>query len=138
MSRKTRTPAGLSIRALGILMLFLFSGILSQSQAGEVTSIRWIGVDQLKKVAQEQGAVIVDLRTPLEFGQGHVPDAVNVPIEALRANPSALDGYKDTPVLLYCRTINKTNLALWLLEKRGFKSIYALRGGYEEYRLRGR
>jgi predicted sulfurtransferase len=98
MSRKTRTPAGLSIRALGILMLFLFSGILSQSQAGEVTSIRWIGVDQLKKVAQEQGAVIVDLRTPLEFGQGHVPDAVNVPIEALRANPSALDGYKDTPV----------------------------------------
>lgn len=106
--------------------------------AAQETSARWIDVDQLDKVIEKQNPVIIDLRTPLEFQHGHIAGAINIPIEALRTDRSAMDAYKNKPLLLYCRTIKKTDLALWLLEGRGFKTIYALKGGYEAYRLRGR
>ncbi len=96
--------------------------------------MRWIDLNSMKKILEEQAPVIIDLRTPHEFEQGHIPGAVNVPLDELRANRTLLDKYKDHPVLLYCRTVNRTGRALWLLEGRGFKLIYALSGGYAQYR----
>jgi len=110
-----------------------------KSDNGKENAMRWIGIDQLDSIIDEQGPVVIDLRTPLEYERGHLPGAVNVPVDSLKGNRSLLDAYKDSPVLLYCRTVNRTGLALGMLEKRGFKTIYALRGGYEAYlRLRGR
>ncbi|MFO7569960.1 MAG: rhodanese-like domain-containing protein [Smithellaceae bacterium] len=88
----------------------------------------------MKKIIEAQAPAIVDLRTPREFEQGHIPGAVNVPVDDLRANRTLLDAYKDKPLLLYCRTVNRTGRVLWMLEGRGFKLIYALKGGYAEYR----
>lgn len=97
---------------------------------------RWIDLNQMKKIIEEQNPVIIDLRTPREFEQGHVPGALNVPVDDLRTDRTLLDAYKDKPVLLYCRTVNRTGRALWLLEGRGFKMIYALNGGYAAYQLK--
>jgi rhodanese-related sulfurtransferase len=108
------------------------------AETGKVNVVHWIGIDQLDSIIEEKMPVIVDLRTPLEYEQGHLPGAVNVPVDNLRVNRSLLHPYKDKPVLLYCRTVNKTGRALWMLEGQGFNAIYALRGGYEAYRLRGR
>lgn len=125
-----KSPFGVILLVMMICLIGNASGL-----AMEGTRVRWIGIDELDKVVEKQNPVIVDLRTSREYERGHIPGALNIPIEVLRADRSVLDRYKETPVLLYCRTINKTDLALWFLENRGFKSIYALRGGYEAYRL---
>lgn len=119
-----------------VLTAINFTLIVSTGFASEETRIHWISIEKLQRVIEEQEPVIVDLRTPAEFKRGGIPGAINIPIETLRSDRSVLDAYKDKPLLLYCRTVNKTDLALWLLEKRGFKSIYAFRGGYEAYRRR--
>lgn len=138
MKKTIKTNFGISSVVFGVIIFSLFSGFISDSPATEKTRVRWIGVDQINKIIEEQKPVIVDLRTPAEYERGHISGALNVPIETLRSNRSALDIYKENPVLLYCRTINKADLAIWFLENRGFKSIYALKGGYEAYRLRSR
>jgi len=138
MEKIIKTNFRISSVVFGAVILFLFPGFISDSSAAEKTRVRWIGVDQINKIIEEQRPVIVDLRTPGEYERGHISGAVNVPIEFLRSNRSTLDFHKNNPVLLYCRTINKTTLAIWFLENRGFKSIYALKGGYEAYRLSSR
>ena len=138
MRKIIKTNFGISLFIFGVIILLLFPALILDSPATEKTRVRWIGVDQINKIIEEQKPVIVDLRTPAEYERGHISGALNVPIETLRSNRSTLDIYKDNPVLLYCRTINKTDLAIWFLEGRGFKSIYALKGGYEAYRLSSR
>lgn len=111
-----------------------FAVIVSTGFAAEETRIRWISIENINQVIEEQAPVIVDLRTPAEFKRGCIPGAINIPIETLRSDRSVLDAHKGKPLLLYCRTVKKTDLALWLLDNRGFKRIYALKGGYEAYR----
>lgn len=121
---------------LPLLMLIGYFAFVSFGLAAEASRVRWIDWNQMKKIIERQAPVIVDLRTPREFEQGHIPGAVNVPVDDLRANRTLLDAYKDQLVLLYCRTVNRTGRALWLLEGRGFKMIYALNGGYADYRIK--
>ena len=119
-----------------LLLLICFGNILC-SFAAEKTMVRWIGVDEFQSVLHKT-PVIIDLRTPREFEDGHLKGAVNIPVDDLIENRTLLDAYKDRPVLLYCRTVNRTGRALRILEGSGFKSIYALRGGYEAFKLQGR
>jgi rhodanese-related sulfurtransferase len=114
-----------------IISLFAVLGLALCANAEEDRRVRWIDVDNLKTILQEKKPVVIDLRTPGEFERGHLPGAVNLPIGELSSRPSRLDEYKDKPILFYCRTVNKTARAIRLIEDRGFKSIYALRGGYE-------
>lgn len=118
------------------LMLIFCFAVVSAGFAAEASRVRWIDVNSIKKIIEEQAPVIVDVRSPQEYEQGHISGAVNVPLDDLRANRTLLDAYKDQPVLLYCRTVNRTGRALWLLEGRGFKMIYALNGGYADYRIK--
>jgi rhodanese-related sulfurtransferase len=119
-----------------ILVATVIFPLITNVYATEKTIVRWIGIEKLRKIIEEQNPVIIDLRTPMEYAHGRIPGSVNIPIEKLRADRAALDLYKEKPVLLYCRTLNKTDTALWLLDERGFKTIYALRGGYEAYRMK--
>ncbi|MBN1470175.1 MAG: rhodanese-like domain-containing protein [Syntrophaceae bacterium] len=105
--------------------------------AKEKIWVRWIGVDQLARVMREKSPVVIDLRTPFEYQQNRLPGAINIPIEDLISNRTLLDFYKERHILLYCRTINKTRMALWFLEDRSFQLIYALEGGYEAYQRKG-
>jgi rhodanese-related sulfurtransferase len=126
------------ICVLCMVALFVFGGTAPYGHASEATTTRWIGVSELAAALQEKNLVIVDLRTPHEFAQGHLPDAVNVPIEALAYQKSLLDAYKGRPLLLYCRTVNKTAWAIRIIKDRGFQSIFALRGGYEAFKVHNR
>lgn len=72
---------------------------------------------------------LVDIRTPQEFTLGYIEGAQNVDFY----NPefvqtiSKLD--KEKPLAIYCKSGNRTKDALKMLEKEGFKTIYALKGG---------
>jgi rhodanese-related sulfurtransferase len=123
---------------LGAVLLFACPETVSCGFAAEDITVQWIDVSDLGTVLRDRTPVIVDLRTPREFKGGHLAGAVNIPIENLIRRHSQLDDYRDKPVLLYCRTVNKTRRAIWLLQERGFKSIYALWGGYEGLKIHKR
>ncbi|MGB0648218.1 MAG: rhodanese-like domain-containing protein [Bradymonadia bacterium] len=74
-----------------------------------------------------KGARLIDVRTPGEFSNHHIKGAVNIPLKEIAARASEL-GQKDEPIVLYCRSGNRSGQAQKILQKLGFKAVYNLGG----------
>ncbi len=70
---------------------------------------------------------IVDVRTPTEYAEWHIPGAVNVPLNTLRDRLSELP--QDEPLFVYCRVGFRGYLAYRILRQSGFDHTFNLAGG---------
>jgi rhodanese-related sulfurtransferase len=77
-------------------------------------------------------AFLLDVRTAKEFAAGHVPGAVNVPIDELRDRLGEIP--KGRPTAAYCQVGQRGYLATRLLNQSGFDAVN-VSGGYKTYRL---
>ena len=71
--------------------------------------------------------VVVDVREPWEYKQGHVPGAILIPLGQLSKRVSELD--TEHPVAVICASGNRSQSAAALLGQKGFKTIYNVVGG---------
>jgi rhodanese-related sulfurtransferase len=106
-------------------ILFWFLSLLSFSSfAANVTDI-----DQQALIeANKSKWVIVDVRTAEEFQQGHVPNAINIPLSNIIEDTSALNSSKGKPIVLYCRSGYRAGKAAQTLHKNGFENLHHLEG----------
>ena len=70
--------------------------------------------------AIESQALIVDVRTPEEFADGHYPGAINIPHDTILEGLEQLGVREETPVILYCRSGNRSGQAEQALQNKGF------------------
>ena len=82
--------------------------------------------------AKGTGFFLVDVRTPQEFDAGHIPGAVNVPVDELRSRLGELP--RDLEIAAYCQVGQRGYLATRVLRQAGFRAAN-IGGGYETYRL---
>lgn len=77
--------------------------------------------EQLRRIAEalQRGAPLIDVRTPMEFASGHLPNAVNLPLGSFGPEASAL-GDKSVPVVVYCASGSRSAFAARMLRKAGF------------------
>ena len=78
------------------------------------------------------GAILLDVRTPQEYSEGHIPGSKNVPLQALGAAGSVPAG-KDTPLFVYCRSGARSRQAAGLLVQMGCKNVKNI-GGITAYK----
>jgi phage shock protein E len=83
--------------------------------------------------ANTNSVVIVDVRTPEEFQQGHVPNAVNVPLSNIIDNPAILRISKEKPIVLYCRSGYRAGKAAEALQKNGHQNLRHLKGDMQAW-----
>lgn len=81
-----------------------------------------ISGEEARKLASE-GALVVDVRTPAEYAQGHVQGAVNIPVQDLGRRLGEL-GAPEGEIVLYCRSGARSGQALRVLTEAGFKSVH--------------
>jgi phage shock protein E len=106
------------------------SGSTAPSRAAPVAPGPAAGADApLAVLAAQPDVLLLDVRRPDEFAAGHVEGAVNVPLGET-AQMAALIGRKDRPVILHCRSGNRSGKALAELQAAGFTSLHNA-GGYE-------
>lgn len=81
----------------------------------------------------QPGAVLVDVRRPDEYSQGHLPGAVSIEVTApdFARRVAALD--KHAPTYLYCRSGARSANAAGLLTQAGFTNVHNLLGGVLEW-----
>jgi len=72
------------------------------------------------------GVKVVDVRSPAEFGEGHVSGAVNIPYDEMGRRFAEI-GPVTTPVLLYCRTGRRSGIAGRTLREKGFTQLYDMK-----------
>lgn len=78
------------------------------------------------QLVQKQGALLLDVRTPEEFAEGHVDGAVNVPVQELEAKLASLPARKDQDVVVYCRSGVRSARASGILKSAGFSRVHDL------------
>ena len=71
----------------------------------------------------QQGAILVDVRTPAEFSGGHMRDAVNIPVDVINGATAQL-GATDRPVIVYCRSGNRSGQAARILRSLGYTQVH--------------
>jgi phage shock protein E len=105
-----------------IVLLVAFVGgavaFLLVRRAGDLTPA------QAHKLVAD-GALLVDVRSPEEFASGHLPGAVNLPVQELDARLGEL-GPNDRPLVLYCRSGNRSARAAATLTRAGHKDVHNL------------
>lgn len=73
----------------------------------------------------KDGAKLVDVRTPSEYGGGHIEGAINIPLNELGGRMSEL-GDKAGPIVVYCRSGGRSGKAKQQLQAEGFSAVYNL------------
>jgi rhodanese-related sulfurtransferase len=88
-----------------------------------------VGVDEFARALGEPGVLVLDVRTPAEFAQGHLSGAVNVDVtgEDFAATLQRLD--RQRPTLVYCRSGRRSARACARLEEAGFEQLLELAPG---------
>jgi phage shock protein E len=77
----------------------------------------------------EQGAFLVDVRTPGEFETGHVKDSVNIPVDTIVSQLSAFKNKNN--IVVFCRSGSRSAMAKSILELHGFTNV--VNGGTWDY-----
>lgn len=70
------------------------------------------------------GALLVDVRTPQEYQAGHIPGAVNISHDQMKARLGELGPDKDRQIVLYCRSGRRTGIAKGVLADAGFTNVF--------------
>ena len=93
-------------------------------------------IDQakFKTLMNLENVQIIDVRTPEEFADGHIQNAVNIDYfsKSFSVNISKLN--KQKTVLVYCAAGGRSATAAKELKKLGFKKVYDLTGGYDDWK----
>lgn len=76
-----------------------------------------------------QGALVIDVREPHEYNEVHAPGSLLVPLGQLAARASEFRAFENRPVVLICRSGQRSAAAAELLVQQGFKSVYNVQGG---------
>ncbi len=76
-----------------------------------------------------EDAVVLDVRSMAEFKDGHIVDAINIPLNGLSSNVKQLEKHRDKPIVAVCRSGSRSGAACKMLSKQGFEQVKNLRGG---------
>jgi rhodanese-related sulfurtransferase len=77
----------------------------------------------------KSGMVVIDVRTPGEFGSGCIEGAVNIPAPEIRERLHELSAFREKPVVVYCLRGSRSVGAVRTLRRNGFTGARSLRGG---------
>lgn len=91
-----------------------------------------ISLSELRSLPPEKFPSLVDVRLPEEYAAGHLPDAVNIPVDELRSRLAEVP--RDRDVVVYCQVGQRGYLATRILLQSGYR-VRNLSGGYRTYLL---
>ena len=85
----------------------------------------------LEEYRAREGAVLLDVRTPEEYREGHIPGSVNVPLQQIDKVTSAVAD-KDKTVFVYCRSGARSSQAVAFMKQMGYTEVHNI-GGILDY-----
>ncbi len=103
--------------------------------------------EQITEVSLEEGnnilgtALILDVREPGEYAQGHLPNAVNLPrglLEFKINDHPTFEGQQNAEILVYCQVGGRSALAAETMLKLGYQKPRSLTGGFKAWSENGK
>ena len=81
------------------------------------------------QLINHKNALVLDVREEAEYKLGHILNSSHIPLGKLNERAGELEKYKEQPIVVVCRSGNRSGTACMVLGKRGFTQVYNLTGG---------
>jgi len=94
---------------------------------------RVVDAREAAELIQNLKLLLLDVRTRGEYSQGHLENALLIPVQELQNRVGELSDYKHSDILIYCATGNRSTVASKILVDNGFKRIVNMRYGIYEW-----
>jgi rhodanese-related sulfurtransferase len=108
--------------ASGAMLLWSFFG----NRLRGIKEVDHVGALQL---INHKNAMVLDVREPSEFEGGHVLNAILIPLGKLKERVGEIEKYRETPIVVVCRSGSRSGMACAALAKQGFSQAHNLAGG---------
>jgi len=97
----------------------------------------WVDTVGATQLINREDGIVLDVRESVEYAQGHILGARNVPLSQLEKRVTELDKLKTKPVILCCASGNRSTRAVGLLKSRGLERVFNLSGGFAAWQQAG-
>ncbi len=112
-----------------LIVLAVISGTSLLTMSVRRPGGRSLTASQATMLINRENAVLIDVREPNEYLNGHVTDSRNIPVASLAQRAEELTSYKEKPVILVCQSGARSASACATLSKLGFSRVHSLEGG---------
>ena len=85
------------------------------------------------KAMIDKGHRVIDVRTPAEYGGGHIPEAEHVPLDSILARPKDVIKGGTSDIIFVCQVGQRSALAAEMAAAVGFTNLYNLEGGTDAW-----
>ncbi len=128
----TEVEAGLRLGRIGFDLVagYLEGGMRALAEAPKfVGNFERLSSGELeRRISESKAPLVLDVRTPGEYASGHIPGAINIPLNEIRERAGELR--RDQEVIATCRTGSRSCTAVSILRMQGFTNVGDQRGGF--------
>lgn len=108
---------------LSMALLFLAWSAASSAQVTDIPQ-----AELLQRIKTNRPGLILDVRSPEEYAEGHIPGAINIPHDQLGSRHTEIGTHKNREIVLYCRSGHRVGIAAGILQAAGFNKLLHLAG----------
>ncbi len=109
--------------------LFAIVGALAWTTLGPGAGARKVTPAAATQMINNADAAVLDVRGEGEFNEGHIVNAIHIPLNFLAERLDKLEKYRNRPIVAACRTGQQAAVACATLRKNGFEKVHSLSGG---------
>lgn len=112
------------IFVISVIIIFCLCGCGTDSKLNSDGTIDYV---YAKELMINENAILVDVRSEDEYNEGHIDGALLLPVDSINEDSaSEVIESKDSTVIVYCRSGNRSSQALQILNDLGYENVYDL------------
>lgn len=113
--------------------LFLVTGsAICMAQVSDISP-----AELLYRIKTNRAGLILDVRSPEEYAEGHIPGAINIPYDRLGSRLAEIGSHKNENIVLYCTSGGRVGVAANILQPAGFSQLLHLDGDMNGWLRKG-
>ena len=117
---------------LTIISLLFNCNVTSNSSFQDINS------DELELMIKKEDLVLLDVRTPTEYSNGHLISALNINYYGDNFDKKIDELDKSKPIVVYCKSGGRSSKSALKLVEKGFEQIYNLKRGFDQWIFHGK
>lgn len=117
--------------ALAVILALLLRTLVLPS------TVKLLSSQEAVRMMNQDGALVLDVRANDEYQQGHIANVMHMALPTIQSRLAELAPYKESAIIVCCRSGNRSHQAGVLLKKQGFALVFNLKGGMMEWQNSG-
>lgn len=119
---------------LFLALLVVVAALVAQPLLESASGVRRVESAEAVQIINRQAGVVIDVREPAEFKNGHIAKAINIPLSQINTRSQELKKFKGRPLIVCCAGGLRSARAAAALRRQGFPTACNLVGGVNAWR----